>query len=387
MRDFGRLYRYEFKKLVSRKTNAITLIICISLYLLTCVMGTFNVDEVDINYAKALDGRAIDQKLLEETVEAYGKIPAGLDNYIISDEYQTYARPYSPIFNYILQHGGMNKSEIVNWDVDENELYRQSREKRMALYDLYRLRDDEIEYWENQVAEKGEPAVFRYAEGWGEILTEHISAGFILMFGITVCLAGIFSEENNKRTDALILSSVHGRTKIYRAKIWAGISLAVLTAVVVSVITIPITLGAFGAGGFSADLDLLYPYPGNISAGEMVIIAELCILVSVVFCGVFAMLLSLCIRNSTASLGCSAAILVLGTMLYMPPKNRALSQISLIFPGTFISQWKITDIKLIEVFGHYFRSYEFVPLLYILLCVLIVISGKFIHEKMQVKSR
>lgn len=387
MRDFGRLYRYELKKLVSRKTNAVTLVICILIYLLMCVMGTFNADEVDINYEKALDGRAIDEKLLKETVEAYGKVPAGLDNYTITDEYQTYARPYSPIFNYILQHSGMDKSDIVNWDGDENELYRQSVARRMVLYDLYRLQDDEIEYWENQAAEKGEPAVFRYAEGWGEILTEHISTSFILMFGITVCLAGIFSEESNRRTDALILSSKHGRAKIYRAKIWAGISLAVLTDVVVSVLTIPITLGVFGADGFSADLDLLYPYPGNITAGEMVITAELCILVSVVFCGVFAMLISLCTHNSTAALGCSAAILVLGTMLYMPPKNRALSQLLLIFPGNFISQWRITDVRLIKVFGHFFRSYEFVPLLYILLCALIVISGKFIHGKMQVKSR
>lgn len=387
MSDFGRLYRYELKKLFTKKINIIALTVCLCAYLLMAVTGTFNMDKQDIEYAKALDGRAIDTKLLNEMIDGYRKIPAGLDKYILSDEYQMYARPYSPIFNYVLQHSSMRKSDIVNWDGDESELYRQSKAIREHMYDEYKLSSAEIEYWEKQVAEKGEPVEFRYAESWDEILTEHVSLAFILMFGVTVCLAGIFSEENNRRTDALILSSKHGRTKIYWAKIWAGISLAVLSTVIVSALTIPITLSALGADGFSADIDMIYPYPGNISAGKMIIIAEFCIMAATVFCGVFAMLLSLCTHNSTSALGCSAAILTLGSLLYIAPENRLLGQILSILPGSFISQWKITDIRLIKLFGHYFTSYEFVPAVYILLDVVFIVSGKFIHEKMQVKSR
>ena len=387
MSDFSRLYRYELKKLLTKKINAITLAICLSICFFTAVIGTFNADKIDMGYGRALDGQAIDTQLLNEMIDGYRKIPAGLDKYILSEEYQTYARPYSPIFNYVLGHSNMSKSDILNWDGDESELYRQSEEKRRYRYDEYKLKPGEIEYWEKQVAEKGEPVVFRYADGWNDILTEHVSIAFILMFGVTICLAGIFSDENNRRTDALILSSRHGRTKIYWAKVWAGISLTVLCVVITSALTMPISLIAFGIDGFSADIDLIYPYPGNLTVGKMLIIAEFCILAATVFCGVFAMLLSLCLHNSTASLGSSAAILTLGAMLYMAPKNRILGQISGVLPGAFISQWKFMDIRLVELFGHYFTSYEYVPVLYLIFDILIIVAGKFIYEKMQIKSR
>ena len=387
MSDFGRLYRYELKKLLTKKINAITLAICLSICVFTAVIGTFNADKIDMGYGRALDGRAIDTQLLNEMIDGYRKIPAGLDKYILSEEYQTYARPYSPIFNYVLGHSNMSKSDILNWDGDESKLYRQSEEKRRYRYDEYKLKPGEIEYWEKQVAEKGEPVVFHYADGWNEVLTEHVSIAFILMFGVTICLAGIFSDENNRRTDALILSSRHGRTKIYWAKVCAGISLTVLCVVITSALTMPISLIAFGIDGFSADIDLIYPYPGNLTVGKMLIIAEFCILAATVFCGVFAMLLSLCLHNSTASLGSSAAILTLGAMLYMAPKNRILGQISGVLPGAFISQWKFMDIRLMELFGHYFTCYEYVPVLYLIFDILIIVAGKFIYEKMQIKSR
>ena len=109
------LYKYEVKKILVRKIVWITLLICmLGIVVTICanLTGTYYVDgeavdthyhmfQVDQAYYKALSGRAIDQELLDEMWEAYGRIPSGAERYTLTEEYQTYARPYSDIFNLV----------------------------------------------------------------------------------------------------------------------------------------------------------------------------------------------------------------------------------------------------------------------------------------------
>lgn len=87
----------------------------------------YNMYQTDKHYSEALNGRAIDQSLLEETIAAYRKIPevAGR-HYTLTKEYQQYARPYSEIFNFIRQISGMQTSEVMlSWQPDEDDLLSQ----------------------------------------------------------------------------------------------------------------------------------------------------------------------------------------------------------------------------------------------------------------------
>ena len=115
MNHFAVLTRYELKKLFQKKILRVTLIVCflgILFSLLLPLVGDYYVDKVlidtnykmhitDQGYRKALDGRAIDQTLLEETIAAYRRVPMDRSPYSLTEEYQTYARPYSEIFNLI----------------------------------------------------------------------------------------------------------------------------------------------------------------------------------------------------------------------------------------------------------------------------------------------
>ena len=113
MNNFGTLYYYEVKKILNRKLVWSVFFInvcCIVMFTCADLTGKYYVDgevadthyhmfQVDQDYRRALSGRQLDTALLEEMQEAYSKIPDTQERYMLTDEYQTYARPYSEIYN------------------------------------------------------------------------------------------------------------------------------------------------------------------------------------------------------------------------------------------------------------------------------------------------
>lgn len=140
MKNLGMLYWFELGKIIGRKTTQITVGIILLLTLLTLGLeslgGYFiNGVKVDTNFhmnrifkedQMRLDGRSIDQELLEEMSNGYARIPEeaihGEIPYVGTEEYQTYARPYSAIFNFVRSAAQMNTSEAFAWEPDEQEL-------------------------------------------------------------------------------------------------------------------------------------------------------------------------------------------------------------------------------------------------------------------------
>ena len=100
------LYSYELKKLMQKKLLWATFLVCmaaIAFSILASLLGTYSANGVAIGtnyeqhlidqaYRKALSGKPIDQSLLEETIAAYKDLPIETD-YVLTEEYQNYARP------------------------------------------------------------------------------------------------------------------------------------------------------------------------------------------------------------------------------------------------------------------------------------------------------
>ena len=115
MRNLWTIYRYEIKKLTSKKLLWVTSLLCVVGIVITVtagLFGTYYVDGEPIEshyegfrkdqaYRKAISGRSIDENLLRETVDAYGHVPTNVFRYTLSEEYEAFARPYSDIFNLI----------------------------------------------------------------------------------------------------------------------------------------------------------------------------------------------------------------------------------------------------------------------------------------------
>ena len=85
--------------------------------------------------------------------------------------------------------------------------------------------DAERAYWTEKQGGVGEPLAYGYAGGWSDVLA---CLGFFAFAMVAVCIAltPVFSGEYQDRTDAVLLSSRYGRSKLVAAKIVAALAFA-----------------------------------------------------------------------------------------------------------------------------------------------------------------
>mgnify|MGYP007098668700 FL=1 len=203
MNNFGTLYYYEVKKILSRKLVWSVFFInvcCIVMFTCADLMGKYYVDgevadthyhmfQVDQDYRRALSGRQLDTALLEEMQEAYSKIPDTQERYMLTDEYQTYARPYSEIYN-LFRRWTQKKEldELRAWQPDEEALYAARLETMEQLWREQQLTDAEKALWREKEAQEQEnrPLTYLYHEGYTKLLANGLNTLSILVLMLSV---------------------------------------------------------------------------------------------------------------------------------------------------------------------------------------------------------
>ena len=132
-----------------------------------------NMYKTDKRYSEALDGRAINQELLEETIAAYRKIPYTKElHYTLTEEYQQYARPYSAIFNFIVGTTNMQTSEVIlSWQPNEDDLYTKRQVWLQSMWEDFRLSKSEIEFWQESEAQIKMPFVYQHHEAYSILIS------------------------------------------------------------------------------------------------------------------------------------------------------------------------------------------------------------------------
>lgn len=403
MKIFMTLYQYELKKILNRKLVWITLLICIGCIVMIAAFelsGNYYVDgevfdthyhmfQVDSAYRRALSGRVIGQELLEEMMEAYGKIPITEGRYIVTEEYQKYARPYSDIFNLVwdLKRGN---PLYDGWNADEQDLYdsraRWQEETRTSLF----LSEAEKEFWREKEAQIDKPFTYFYHEGYGAILSDFETVGILMLLLTAVCLSGVFPDEHVRRTDQMILSSAKGKYMVYWAKLSAGISVSFICAAVMGVVAVTAALVIYGAEGFRTAVQMYrslddYSYP--LSIGQACIIAYGIFLLTAVLMGVLVMVWSELLRGSIATLALSTGVIIAGQMIRIPNQYRLAAQIWQSLPMSFLSRSGLFSQRLVVVGGHCFTVWQVVPILYVLCGVAVAVGGLRIYRRYQVSGR
>lgn len=211
MNNLWTIYRYEIKKLLGKKLLWVTALLCLIGIVITVsssLIGTYYVDgepvethyeifKKDQIYRKSLSGRDIDQTLLQETVDAYGHIPAEAERYTLTEEYQTYARPYSDIFNLVRSWMNMDLSIRV-WEVDEDALYAARRELLEQDWQAIPLTEKEKEFWRDKESQIELPLTYHYHEGYEIAQNSFLTVGVLMLLFVAICLSGIFSEEHTE---------------------------------------------------------------------------------------------------------------------------------------------------------------------------------------------
>lgn len=402
--QFSVLYRFECKKLLGKRIVWISfsLVILISIFSLVApLLGDYYIDEkrIDTNYgmyqtdkryAEALNGREIDQSLLEETITAYRKIPETTDiHYMATDEYQKFARPYSEIFNFIRKTSGMQTSEIMqSWQPNEDDLYAKRQLYLTALWEDMRLSQGETDFLQKREEELKIPYIYEENTGYQNILSIYQMLGIFVLLFIAICLAGLFTEEHTRKTDQIVLCSPFGKTTLYRAKITAGISFAAISTILFLTVVFLTTICLYGINGSQAAFQLLYTQNSDpITCSQAILIAFGNMVITAVIVSIIVMVLSEMLQSNIAALAISTGFLILPMIVQIPMQYRVPAQIWDWLPWNFLSRQNVFGQYTLSVFGHYFTPWQAVPVIYAVSGVLIAAIGKPIYQRFQVSGR
>ncbi len=396
------LVYFELKKIIHRKVMWICMSISLLLILITVggpLLGNYYVNgeivgsnyemfQIDAKYQRALDGRKIEDELLQEMQNAYSKVPLDVEQYSLTEEYQTYARPYSAIFNYVRQVMGMTGAEVITTIVNMENLHIRRLEMQEERWEDFLLSEEEKEFWRTQEAKIELPIIFRYAEGYSVLFSSVYTIGLLVIFMVSVCLAGVFPEEHKQKTDQLILSSKYGRQDIYWAKFIAGLFVALLMTLIFVFVTFFTAFILYGIDGFDAAFQLIYE--GNscpISAGQAILIAYLVVLFVGIFIGAFVMLLSEGLHSSTGTLAIIIGIMVLTMIINVPDEYRIVRQLWNYLPSNIVAGWNIFSPDIVMIFGHGLQAWQIVPMLYIGFASIAALVTKRFFVKYQISGR
>ena len=260
------------------------------------------------------------------------------------------------------------------------------------MWEQYELSEEEIAYWKQKDAEVEIPFTYEYATTYQSILGMQ-GMYMISMLGTfltAISMVNVFMEEHNRKTDQLLLCTKYGRGKLYIAKIIAG-SLIIFVIHVIFLITA--LLGDFysyGMEGFDASIQVVmaFAYSYELSAGEVFLICSGILLLSSVMIGIFTMLLAETLKNSVGAMAIIVGLLFMARLVVVPPSFGMISQIWSYFP---INMLKIDegfmDLRLVDVLGIPFTTWQFAPILYSVLRVFMIWIGYKVYKNYQVCGR
>lgn len=407
--NIGALYRYELKKLLKRKLIwvMLALFLIITVFsLLSGLIGEYYVNGVPYlshyeifllnrKYERALTGRKIDQKLIDEMVLGYekrnrlidsaGDTPTDEDRVTINEASETYVRPYKSVHDFLNTASPFSAEEIESGAVSEAAFYESRMDRLQENWRDACLTDGEKAFLTQKEQTLEKPFTFAYKEGYSALFEAVYTIGIFLLLLIIVCLSGLFPEEHLRRTDQLLLCAKNGKAPLYLAKIMAGVSFCIGISTFISVFAFVLVFCVYGADGFQSAFQLIYPLSSfSLTAGEAVLICYGILIVTAALTGLIVMLVSELLRNSTATLAVCAGFLFLGLFLNIPEQYRVLAQIWDYLPNCFPAVWNIFDFRLIRVFGRFLPAWQTVPVIYLLAGGAIIAAGKPIYEKYQV---
>ena len=385
------LFFYEVKKILQRKIVWICMLISILIILITVsasVLGDYEAYQTERAYEKALSGRLIDDTLLKEMQEAYAKVPLDQEKYSHTDEYQTYARPYSTIFNTVRRLTGLVTKEVLTELDNEKDIYRVRMQYLERDWNALLLSEKEKAFWREQEEQRESPMTFRYAEVYNMLMMHANTIGLLCIFMVSVYLANVYPEEHIRKTDQLILSSKYGRGHTFLSKYLAGMFVAGMISLIFILFTFGVEFFIYGAEGFEVPLQLVYGQSScHITVGQAVLILYSMILLASIFEGAFVMMLSEVLHSSVGTLSVAIGIIILTMMISVPEEYRLLAQMWNFLPSNVVAVWGTFSRYLVELFGNLYQTWQVAPVVYLLLGVGAACVTKVSFVKYQVNGR
>lgn len=289
------LVRFELKKLLVRRTS---LIACAGILVMLCGIMTLNIvqtkttssaDEVlsgtaAIAYQKektAAHEGVLTVERVQDEVSAYRELAfskvdpvdvSGLSDQaaytLMNQAYDEdeFRAIYDAYYSYLFspwKEGALEPYQVAAQldDGAADGFYEAIADKLQRTLDdgmggTWVYSDAERAYWTEKQDAVGEPLAYGYAGGWSDVLA---CLGFFAFAMVAVCVAltPVFAGEYQDRTDAVLLSSRYGRSKLVAAKIIAALVFATAYFALATLIIMGAALAFFGAEGGDLPVQVL----------------------------------------------------------------------------------------------------------------------------------
>ena len=375
MNSYCELIRFEYRKILRKRSNIITLFIAIFITLFSCVgplMGNQYIKgeiyetnyegmKKDREYIRSLSGREVDKSLLLETIEAYSHIPHTDGKYTDTKEYQQYARTYSEVYYLIRKAYNLNDWKEISTIVEDN------------VNNFYHVRQDmvekNIEDTTMSATEKANsvnlsrkvktPFIYSYTGGYTRFFSQMYTNAILICFICSVCIAPLFAGEYTDKMDSLILSSKYGKNKLISAKLFTGVSFSILLSIILSAVSFVTVMIFFGWEGGNSPIQLYLPLSIHpLTMGQVALMNFVLIMFGNILSAVLTMLLS-------AKLKSSFMVIVIMTVITISPMLVNVSEdvlwiyhLSNLIPVNMFSIGNIIDVFSIDLFGFILMPYD-----------------------------
>ena len=389
-RNFWCLVGFELKKILKRKivwiafglVSLVMLFMGVYTLIFTHEVDNFRVTAHEERIAekeavKKISGRPVDDVLLEELANAL----------ITGENSAVYQHLYDNMVRTV--YGKISGEKLLQVLKNQTGFYdarRQVIEQNMeAMY----LTEEEVAYWNEVLKEEETPWTFEYCNGIAMAWVAAYTAIVLIALMLAVCLANIFSEEHQKKTDQLVLCSKNGKQILYGAKIAAGFLFTTGSTVIILLITALPQVLLLGTDGWNSPIQLYMPLSLlDMTFGEMLGYTYMTGLLAALLYASVTMCCSEMFRNSNVAVMALITVLVLVPMMVVIPyEYRVLSQMLELNPISVLSVWSVNEYRLIPFFGRYFTMKETAPVLYVLLAAGCVALGGRLYKRYQVSGR
>lgn len=399
MRNFRTLVRFELKKILGRKMTWIAF----GLVFLTMVaLGVFRVmvshevngvrvtayeeERQNKEKQKQIVGKTVDDELLEDMFASMTTSEGTLGPYM-----NLYNDVLRGVCGTALSRGTVDGTKEELGIADDEELLYAARRLRIesALEEQY-LTEEEKEYWQEVlIKEESVPWTYDYYMGVQFVWVAVYTAIVLIAIMLAVCLANLFADEHQKKTDQLVLCSRNGRKLLYLAKITAGMLFTVAsTGLILLAAAVPQFI-IFGVDGLHAPIQLLIPTSMvQMTFGEAILYSYILAIIASLLYSSIILCCSELFRNSTVAVVAVVVVLVLVPMIVIVPyEYRILSQIMDLNPINVVAIWSATDYRLVPVPGGYLTVHQVAPILYVILSIVFILIGRRAYLKYQVGGR
>ncbi len=391
MSDFWSLVRYEYKKILHKKSVFIVLVLAVIVTVASdwgTLFGNSYVEGVvfeshydaivkDRAYARSLAGREIDTQLILEAAQAYAKIPEA-DRYIDLPEYQTFARRYSEIYNIsrAVYHTDARQFNMVDFqalsDERAEQFYAARRDKQAEAVEATAMSDKAKEKVLALDAQIKTPFTFSYTDGYTRFFTLMYTIGLMAAFVMAICISPLFAGEYTSGADQLILASKHGKHRLIQAKLFTGFSMSAAICLILTLLSYILSMLTFGFDGGNAPLQLYYPMsPYPLTMGQTAFLLAVCAFFACLMTTAITMLLSAIFKSSFGVIILISLLLIVPMFITVTYEHIVLFNLFHLLPTNMMEFGPVTSPIQYELFGLVVHPYIFLPLFAIMMSILL----------------